>query len=163
MQRKTFFALERKNKRPHPPPAAAAPLPPHFFRAKPSCTTKHMVNKSHTCSRLLPSRATETRAKHAALQRCGSRDIDAEYWCVFIAAAADGLRRAEVWGAQAASTGRTAPKLPPRHALHPARYKPAVCAFGDAQVKFSRASRVDCVQRLKGCCARRSESRCVCR
>jgi hypothetical protein len=66
----------------HPPPAAAAALPPHLFCAKRSCTTKHMVNKSHTFSRLPPSRATETCAKHAALQRCGSRDIDAEYWCL---------------------------------------------------------------------------------
>jgi hypothetical protein len=58
------------------------PPPPLLFRAKPSCTTKHRVNKSHTFSRLPPSRATETRAKHAALQRCGSRDIGAEYWGV---------------------------------------------------------------------------------
>jgi hypothetical protein len=45
------------------PPAAAAPLPPHLFRTKPSCTTKHIVNKSHTFSRLPPSRATETAAR----------------------------------------------------------------------------------------------------
>jgi hypothetical protein len=69
------------------------------------------VNKSHTISRLPPSRATETRAKHAALQRCGSRDIDAEYWgvCVSVyccrcgwAAAGGGVGRR----AQAASTRR---------------------------------------------------------
>ena len=100
MQIQTFFAWSARisghegSEHAHtachlPPPAAAAPLPHHLFRTKPSCTTKHIVNKSNTFSRLPPSRATETRAKHAALQRCGSRDIDAEYWgvsvCVFIA------------------------------------------------------------------------------
>ena len=75
-------AMEHAHTPCHLPPAAAAPLPPHLFRTKPSCTTKHIVNNSHTFSRLPPSRATETRAKHAALQRCGPRDIDVEYWGV---------------------------------------------------------------------------------
>jgi len=46
--------------------------------------------------------------KHAALQRCGSRDIDAEYWgaCLLLRLRMRPLRRAEVWGAQAAPTRR---------------------------------------------------------
>jgi hypothetical protein len=110
LQRKTFVAWSARiighEGREHAhtacrllPPAAAAPLHLHLFRAKRSCTVKHRVNKSHAFSRLPPSRATETRAKHAALQRCGSRDFDAEYWgvrvcvCVYCCCCAWGAAR----------------------------------------------------------------------
>jgi hypothetical protein len=89
-------AMEHAHTPCHLPPAAAAPLPPHLFRAKPSCTT-HRKQLAH----IFPP---------AALARENTRHCSAAghvtLGCVFIGAAAHALRRAEVWGAQAAPTRR---------------------------------------------------------
>ena len=134
-------AMEHAHTPCHLPPAAAAPLPPHLFRTKPSCTTKLMVNKSRTFSRLPPSRATETRAKHAALQRCGSRDIDAEYWgaCLLLRLRMRGGGR-RCGARRQRQRAATAPRLRPCHASRLLQARWLRFLRHKMHLQFSRAS-----------------------
>ena len=142
-------AMEHAHTPCHLPPAAAAPLPPHLFRTKPSCTT-HRKHLAHL-SPLPPSRATETREKHAALQRCGSRDIDAEYWgaCLLLqlrmrcGGRRCGARRQRQRAA-------TAPRLRPCHACRLLQTRYLRFWRHKLHLQFSRASGANGLQRLRG-------------
>ncbi len=105
-----------------PPP----PLPARPTSFAPSPAVQHIVNNSHTFPPCHPRAQLKTREKHAALQRCGSRDIDAEYWgaCLLLRLRMRGGGR------------RCGANAPPQHrgcdhVMHPACFKPACCAFCD--------------------------------
>jgi hypothetical protein len=130
-----------------PPP----PLPSLPTSFAPSPAVQHIVNNSHTFSPLPPSRATETRGKYAALQRCGSRDIDANYWGACLL-----LRLRMRCGGRRCGARRqrqraaTAPRLRPCHACRWLQTRYLRFWRHELHLQFSRASGANGLQRLRG-------------
>ena len=143
-------AMEHAHTPCHLPPAAAAPLPPHLFRTKPSCTT-HRKQLAHLFPPCCPRAQLKRAGKHAALQRCGSRDIDANYWGACLL-----LRLRMRCGGRRCGARRqrqraaTAPRLRPCHAYRLLQTRYLRFWRHELHLQFSRASGANGLQRLRG-------------